>query len=161
MDLEIRAAYVKFDHEQPKMVIRGDAPAIEDVGESYITFTAEDLESEDLDNIVSQCMDLYDTYDGFLEATGDRDGIKDHLIGEEDFETDYSPEVVLDQYDGEWSWCTQLGELWRNHPNMQEELSHFIEAVGLEKIKEILGIKMVIFHQPEVAHEEGQEAQVH
>jgi hypothetical protein len=161
MDLEIRAAYIKLNHDNAKMVVRGECPGLEEVDDNYLTFTAEDLESSDLNSVVSQCYDHYDTVSDFLDATGSESDIKEYYEQEfeDEFLGDYSASTVI----SEWLYCNEkfreFGNELRLSPSMEDELGEMLQAIGIEKIKEIFNIKMVIHHQ-EQTHEEGQVAQV-
>ena len=159
MDLEIRAAYVKFDHETPKMIIRNDSPAVEDVGESYITFTAEDMEHDDVNNLTAQCWEYYDQVGDFLDATGGESDLKEYFRDEieDEFLGDYSASNVISEWDGSYERFREFGNELRLSPSMGDELGEMLHAIGLEKIKEVFNIKMVIHHQ-EQTHEEGQAA---
>jgi len=153
MDLTVRASYIKLDHEPAKMVIRDNTPALEEEDGGWITFTAENLESEDIDSISQQIFEYHDDVDSFIDTltTEQKNQVQDWYT--EDYENnnerDYSFSEFKEFYDGQFDDVKEFANDWNSDIYMSEELGHFIKTIGLEKIKRIFDIKMIIHNRSE------------
>lgn len=145
MDLQIKAAYINFNDDEPKMVVRNDNVAIEETSGGYITFQAEDI--EDTNELLQDLFSEIDSTADFLRSLGEHEeNIRDHYMDDVE-EPEYTAQKIISEWDGEFEEFKEFGKLLRDDYNMEGELKSLIKAIGLEKIQEIFNIKMVIYNQ--------------
>ena len=152
MDISLRVDYAVFENEDPKIIVRNDNIAIEDAGGGTIQISCENIDSDDVQKFVRQVYEDSDTTSDFLDLLSDRhrdqiwEYVRDSI--ESDRDDYFDAETVIDRLDAEYDTWKSIGKKLATRQSQETELESLLEGIGIDRIKQILGIKLVIYDEP-------------
>lgn len=151
MDIRLTVDYVDFENESPSIITRNGHPAIEATGGGTIEISLDNVDSDDVEKFVRQAYEDASSTSDFLDMldSSQRDQINDYYYDRfnEDRDDYFDADTVIDRLDSEYSTWKDVGRKLATRNSQETELESLLEGIGIDRIKKILDIKLVIYNE--------------